>query len=721
MTVSVTDNETAGVTIVASSPINVVEGGTGTYTVVLASQPSASVAVTPTSAEWSAVTVPPMVLTFTTGNWATAQTVTVTAVEDTNAVSEMVQVTHAASSGDSGYDSLTVDAVSVSVTDNDTAGVTIVASSPINVVEGGTGTYTVVLASQPSASVAVTPTSGNESAVTVPPTVLTFTTGNWATAQTVTVTAVEDTNAVSETVEVTHAAVSGDSGYDSLTVDAVTVSVTDNDEAEVTVFFGANAYSVSEDGTTVSVTVELSAVPGRRVVIPITVTNQGDTSADDYTTVPSTVTFAADATEQSFTFAAVDDTVDDDGESVVLSFGAMPDDKVEAGVPSTATVTIDDNDTAGVVVVPDTGLSFEDGTATYTISLGSQPTDVVTVTVTVSVISSVTRASFTPSVISSATRASFTPSVISSATRASFTPSVISSATRAWYTPSVISSATRAWYTPSVISSATRASYTPSLISSTTRAPYTPSLISSTTRAPYTPSLISSATRAPYTPSLISSTTRAPYTLVAADVTEFLKASVSPDAVTVMPMVLTFTTDNWDTPQTVTVRDVDGIVTDDDTIEVSHTVTSDDADYKNLPTAKQTVRAEPLEIDPALSVGPLGLYWENFGENINIGNTLTGSLCTTDRSFYIIWTGPAGNNTMADEWAAKISINRGVEEVTYNFRETPGDPGNYEMYGTVRFSGDGGSLSINVRGRFGKKWGDWSPTGSLYCWETYQP
>ena len=115
---------------------------------------------------------------------------TVTAVQDVNAVSETVEVTHAAVSGDSGYDSLTVDAVSVSVTDNDTAGVTIVPSAPINVVEGGTGTYTVVLASQPSASVTVTPTSGDpESAVTVPPTVLTFTTGDWSTAQTVTVTA----------------------------------------------------------------------------------------------------------------------------------------------------------------------------------------------------------------------------------------------------------------------------------------------------------------------------------------------------------------------------------------------------------------------------------------------------------------------------------------------------------------------------------------------------
>ena len=130
-------------------------------------------------------------------------------MQDTNAVSEEVQVTHTAASGDSGYDSLTVDAVTVTVTDNDAAGVTIVPSAPINVVEGGTGTYTVVLASQPSASVTVTPTSGNESAVTVPPTVLTFTTGDWDTAQTVTVTAVEDVNAVSEEVQVTHTAASG--------------------------------------------------------------------------------------------------------------------------------------------------------------------------------------------------------------------------------------------------------------------------------------------------------------------------------------------------------------------------------------------------------------------------------------------------------------------------------------------------------------------------------
>ena len=169
----------------------------------------------------------PMVLTFTTGNWATAQTVTATAVHDNNADDETVRVTHAADSTDSAYNaSLTIDAVTVTVTDDETAGVTVTAAASLNspVVEGGMGTYTVVLTSEPSADVTVTATSADSGAVTVSPMVLTFTTGNWDTAQTVTATAVHDNNADDETVRVTHAADSTDLAYNaSLMIDEVTV------------------------------------------------------------------------------------------------------------------------------------------------------------------------------------------------------------------------------------------------------------------------------------------------------------------------------------------------------------------------------------------------------------------------------------------------------------------------------------------------------------------
>ena len=110
---TVTDDEVAGVTIVPDTGLPPVgERGTGTYTVVLASEPSAAVTVTAASGDAGAVTVSPMVLTFTTGNWATAQTVTVRAVEDDNADDETVDVTHTTASTDTAYN-LTGDVVTV--------------------------------------------------------------------------------------------------------------------------------------------------------------------------------------------------------------------------------------------------------------------------------------------------------------------------------------------------------------------------------------------------------------------------------------------------------------------------------------------------------------------------------------------------------------------------------------------------------------------------------
>ena len=99
------------------------------------------------------------------------------------------------------------------------------------------------------------------------------------------------------------------------TTDETTVSITDDDHPEVTVGFGASTYTVAEGGTQL-VTVNLSADPERTVVIPITTTNLGGSTSADYSGVPMSVTFEAGETSQSFTFAATQDTVDDDDESV---------------------------------------------------------------------------------------------------------------------------------------------------------------------------------------------------------------------------------------------------------------------------------------------------------------------------------------------------------------------------------------------------------------------
>ena len=121
------------------------------------------------------------------------------------------------------------------ITDDDTAGVT-VSETALTVTEQDTtgDSYTVVLDSEPATNVVVTVAGHAGTDVLPTPTTLTFTTMNWDTAQTVTVKAVNDTNTVDETVTLTHAATSTDTDYDGITINGVTVMVEDNDTAQVT-------------------------------------------------------------------------------------------------------------------------------------------------------------------------------------------------------------------------------------------------------------------------------------------------------------------------------------------------------------------------------------------------------------------------------------------------------------------------------------------------------
>ncbi len=107
----------------------------------------------------------------------------------------------------------------------------------------------------------------------------------------------------------------------------------------VYVSFGQDTYTVAE-GSSVTVTVELSADPERSVVISISRTNQDGADEDDYW-LPRSVTFNSGETSQTITFGASVDAVDDDGESVTLGFDKLPP-GVSAGTTNVATVSITD-------------------------------------------------------------------------------------------------------------------------------------------------------------------------------------------------------------------------------------------------------------------------------------------------------------------------------------------------------------------------------------------
>ena len=171
-------------------------------------------------------------MTFTPDNWRTEQTVTVSAGHDADTEDDQVDITHTATSTDSGYNGLDIDSVAVTVYDNDaTAGVTI---SPTALwieeeVSGFADTYTVRLRTEPTADVAIDISAGEE--VTVSPTRLTFTRDNWRAEQTVTVSAGHDADTEDDTVAITHTATSLDSGYHRLDIDSVALTVYDNDMA----------------------------------------------------------------------------------------------------------------------------------------------------------------------------------------------------------------------------------------------------------------------------------------------------------------------------------------------------------------------------------------------------------------------------------------------------------------------------------------------------------
>ena len=123
-----------------------------------------------------------------------------------------------------GYTTGTPGFASVAVTDNDGPRLTF-SRTLVPVVEGGTATYTVRLGKAPTGTVTVTPSSDNGD-VTFAPATLTFTTGNWSSPQTVTVSAGEDGDENNERATLSHTASGG--GYGSVTGNVV-VAVTDND------------------------------------------------------------------------------------------------------------------------------------------------------------------------------------------------------------------------------------------------------------------------------------------------------------------------------------------------------------------------------------------------------------------------------------------------------------------------------------------------------------
>ena len=143
-----------------------------------------------------------------------------------------------------------------------------------------------------------------------------------------------------------------------------TIEFVDQELPRVTASFGAESYTATEGGAPARVSIHLSEpVEIEPLVVRLVVTHVGATAAD-YTGIPKSVRFGVGEQTQTITVKATDDTDDDDGESVTLSFVNDPNGRVRVRTgPASATVALADNDGLRRVTV-----SF--GAVTYTATEG---------------------------------------------------------------------------------------------------------------------------------------------------------------------------------------------------------------------------------------------------------------------------------------------------------------------------------------------------------------
>lgn len=322
------DNDSASFTVTQSGGSTGVaeSGSTDTFTVSLTAQPATDVVLSVTSGDTGEATVDEAQLTFTNGNWNNAQTVTVTGInDDLDDGNISVTITVAVVDADShdSYDNVANQTVAAVNTDNDTAGFTIAQSGGATTVTEGATTddFTLVLNAQPASDVVLSVVSSDTGEVTTGSATVTFTNGNWDTAQTVTLTGVDDNvddGNINSTITIAVIDGSSSNEFDNVANQSFTVANTDNDDAAFTVT--PSATTVTE-GATVTVSVRLETAPTTNVMIDISTSDATELSLSSVT-----VTFTAGnwSTTQQITLTAVDDT-DIDGSSTVNVTTAVND------------------------------------------------------------------------------------------------------------------------------------------------------------------------------------------------------------------------------------------------------------------------------------------------------------------------------------------------------------------------------------------------------------
>ena len=295
--------------------------------------------------------------------------------------------------------SSTSSSATVAVNDDDVSNL-VISENGLSITEGGTGSYTVRLAAEPTGTVTVAITSDNGD-VTVSPASLTFHASggskSWNMAQTVTVSVGQDADADEDSVTLIHTASGG--GYDGVTTASVPVTVGDDEATPTTppttpttptppptappaptpvVSISAGAPSVTE-GDGVSFTLSATPPPeaGATITVNINVAEDGSVAASGQTGGRQVAISASGMA--SFTVATDDDTIYEPDGSITATVQAGAGYRPHASNASAA-VSVKDNDPGLELSTSNLRVS-KGGSISYTIALATQPSGPVRVSI----------------------------------------------------------------------------------------------------------------------------------------------------------------------------------------------------------------------------------------------------------------------------------------------------------------------------------------------------
>ncbi|MBF2755615.1 MAG: hypothetical protein ISN29_10225 [Gammaproteobacteria bacterium AqS3] len=390
--VTVDDDEAAGVVVSVTSVDLLEEGASVEFTVNLATNPTGAVTLQLTS-DLSGVTVSPSSISFSrNGNWDDPQTVTLTANEDANQNHESgrLLMTFSMTGGYAEYAS-GGSSIVLNVTDNDAPRL-LLQSTPASALDGrdleldeGTSVSLRLSLSQSpgagGASVALTPSAGSSDEITLSETSISFTGSNWDTPQSLTISAANDFDIEVETASIEILMTPGNVGDFENVTETLSISVIESNTRSLAL--SSTALALDEEGDGVSFTVRLDSEPTETVTLTAARTGSGEVSfapAAAMTFSTAAIANPADCTAagtqwncpRTLTVSAAsdEDSVDD---AATITLTASGGDYGAAGITASLPVTVTDNDDVGLVLSASSLTISEGAQTSFSVGVATRP------------------------------------------------------------------------------------------------------------------------------------------------------------------------------------------------------------------------------------------------------------------------------------------------------------------------------------------------------------